>query len=260
MDGSQNPVVLYFFFNRRWPDKSHSDSAYRAFVSQVLQQCHFDEVILDAFTFSMMSNDSGQSVASRESLHELLARATQYLGELFIVLDAVDECVEPNEFLNELFELISKSRLKLLVFSRPNVGISRKRIKARRSFLITRDSTKRGLITFFTSRVQQLLDGNLLSMSSSKQEMVAQLVHGADGMFLWGRLMISHLSSLGLGITRRLRTIQDIRPEASDRSNYQSHRPGALARTSPVEASFSMDTLFKIRSHRRSIERYSHIN
>jgi hypothetical protein len=173
IDKIPKPVILYFFFNQRSPGKSHKESAYRALLSQVLQQCRFDEAILDMYTFSMMSNDSGQTVASQENLHEILNRASQYLGQLFIVLDAVDECLESDDFLKEFLKIVSKSRTKLLVFSRPNVGILRRRVKASQLLLITRDSTKRDLTMFFTSRVQQLLDENLLPRTFSSVELVA---------------------------------------------------------------------------------------
>jgi len=74
---------------------------------------------MNAFTYAMQR--SPQATASEGDIINLLHIAVRLIPDLHMVVDGVDECREPEEFLLEFLPLLSKTSTKVLFFSRPNV-------------------------------------------------------------------------------------------------------------------------------------------
>jgi hypothetical protein len=165
----------------------------------------------------MAGHFTSQNVASQHVLLDLLKKASLGLDELFIVLDGLDECERPDNTVKDILEAIKHSTAKLLIFSRPNVAFMRENFGAGRSISVTRDLTRRDLENFFAPRIAQLKSDRILPTTPPDWDLVAQLLHGADGMFLWARLMMSFLTSPALRPSMRLRVIENLtHPEGLD--------------------------------------------
>jgi hypothetical protein len=69
----------------------------------------------------------GGSQPSVESLHATLLLILQAFDDVFVILDALDECVERKELLKWIMEMTSwrKGKLRLLATSRPVEGIAK---------------------------------------------------------------------------------------------------------------------------------------
>ncbi|TAQ84117.1 hypothetical protein B7494_g7557 [Chlorociboria aeruginascens] len=215
---NKDPNVCYFFFTQKSsPQKIRPIDAYRSFIAQLLQQYQSEYWLLDACSYAMTDKNKGQDTASANDLLELLKLAFGLPGPFYLVLDGVDECSEPDSFLKKLFQVLGTSQAKVLIFSRPNVGFLGKRMALERSIPITRESSKHDLNLFFTVRIEELQDDDSLPSSVSCKQLVERLLQGADGMFLWARLMMSYLASDSHVPASRLRTIMALEnPEHLD--------------------------------------------
>jgi hypothetical protein len=90
--------LLYFYFNFTDTTKQTLDSLLRSFIYQV----YCKQVRSHALLNSLLSScDDGRRQPTCESLYNLFLRMVEQIGEVWIVLDALDECStrrgSPNE-------------------------------------------------------------------------------------------------------------------------------------------------------------------
>lgn len=215
--------VGYFFFEYgKQGSSSHSD-ALRALLAQILQQSIDNNAVLDCFAFVMSSKHrEGQNVSTRQELSELLSMLIEHLkivyqGTVYLVLDGIDECDEPDDLLLQLWKMRLHSNLRVIFFSRPNVGFLRRFLVYDQTITVGPLSTRADLHTYFQSSLQYLLQLRLLPSTINMQELITNLQTGADGMFLWARLMMSYLRSPAFSPARRIAVILALQtPERLD--------------------------------------------
>jgi len=82
---------------------------------------------------------------------------------------------------------------------------------------IDRASTSGDIRIYLTKQIDMLIDDELLPHTAEPSRLVDHLIQGADGMFLWARLMMAYLNSTSLTQAQRFRTITDVTiPEGLD--------------------------------------------
>ncbi|KAI0379047.1 hypothetical protein F5Y04DRAFT_290521 [Hypomontagnella monticulosa] len=114
---------LYFYFDITDPEKKHFQGAIRSLISQLYYQRKDVRKYLD----SLHSDDGIQT--SLESLCTTFQNMVQQTDEVWIVLDALDECSSQNGNRDTLLRFIQTIRdlqmnIHLLVTSRPEQDIS----------------------------------------------------------------------------------------------------------------------------------------
>jgi hypothetical protein len=151
---------------------------------------------------------SPQQIASSNNLQDLVRIAANCIPNLFIVVDAVDECESPDEFGEDLIRLFRGTSAKILLFSRPNVRSLQRAVQE--EFRITISKLNRPDIHLYcTGRINGLIKANLLPADiPSVTEMADWMASGADGMFLWARLMFIYLESEALAPPGRAPTVR----------------------------------------------------
>lgn len=209
-------IVCYFFFSYAKPETRSVKNAYRSILAQVLRQCRQDNSIVDIFSFATYSDKSAQRYASEEELIELLSVVSQHLENTYLILDGIDECDNPDIIIKKLTAALEGSNVKVVLFSRPNVHILMKAVRL--NFItIERAMVEADLKLYFLRQVESLQDDRLISTSHPREDLVTHLLSGADGMFMWARLMISYLKSPALGPESRLASIKTLNsPENLD--------------------------------------------
>ncbi|KAL9121120.1 MAG: hypothetical protein Q9187_002326 [Circinaria calcarea] len=216
-DAHSRVVLCYFFFNRNDPMSTISISALRPITAQILQQSRQDNNLLDKISFSMADMTGGQMVASQSELVELLRVCLQCLPKVYIVLDAIDECEDNQALIRNLSKTSIGSSAKILFLSRPNVASLRTAVTDDCRVTIDEQGIRRDIELYLSRKIDLLLSEGLLCETSAKAELLAHLVLGADGMFLWARLMVVYLNSPGLTRAQRLRTFKEVKlPEGLD--------------------------------------------
>ena len=185
-------------------------------MAQILQQCRQDDSLLTKISFSMANVTGGQIIASQSELVELLHVCLQGRPKVYVVLDALDECEDSQALIRNLNRACQGSCVKTLFLSRPNVASLRTVVKDNR-IILNKQGIRHDVELYLSRKVDLLLSENLLCQTSSKRELLAHLGLGADGMFLWARLMVAYLNSPGRPRSQRLRTFKEVKlPEGLD--------------------------------------------
>jgi hypothetical protein len=211
------PLVSYFFFDYGVPNTCHRDQAYRAILSRLLERFQTDNDILELFSFPITECNDGQLTATTEELLGLITTLAARVDRWYIVIDAVDECEDSSDLLSELFRALEDRPTKLLLFSRPNVRLLRQKVKTPQILTISRSSVEADLRLFFDTELQDLQERGIIPCDIQREELVEYLITGADGMFQWARLMITHLQSEALTEWERISIIRKLTtPEKLD--------------------------------------------
>ena len=117
----------------------------------------------------------------------------------------------------DLWKLRYIQGLRIVVFSRPSVGFLRRTLNAEQSIYLTPASLATDLEIYFRRNLVHLQYLRLLPPVLAIEELIADLLLGANGMFLWARLMMSYLRSPALSSSQRLSTISNLEtPERLD--------------------------------------------
>lgn len=127
-----------------------------------------------------------------------------------LILDAIDECNNVRTLSEVLVKLSTRWSTKIILFSRYSVHNLIQSVPSRIQVAIGRDLVSKDIQSFFSHAVENLLEDGLLMPLSDVVHIVTQLVTGADGMFLWARLIVNFLNLTVLTPARRLRVITDV--------------------------------------------------
>jgi predicted RNA-binding Zn ribbon-like protein len=177
--------VSYFFFeyNARDGFPPPRDFAYRAILAQLLHRFQKDEDILEVFSFALTNRRDGQTRATPDELLELIRALATRIDRWFIVIDAVEECDESDTLILELNKALGDRPTKLLLFSRPNVRFLRQKMKQPQILMINRSSVAADLRLYFNTHLQRLQDLGIIPSHACREELVENLLTGADRMF-----------------------------------------------------------------------------
>lgn len=156
-----------------------------------------------------------------------------------VILDGVDECTDSESFSQALLGLSNRlPSLRLLILSRVNVSSLKLAVPPGRRFAMQKRKTRPDIYRFFAEKLEDMVEDGLLPEASltdeDKASLTEHLCKGADGMFLWARLMIRCLRSAHLTRQRRLRMIREVNlPEGLEKMYERIvaviHAPGSHA-------------------------------
>jgi len=202
--------VVYFFFKSDDVRQRDPAAAYRSVLAQILQLHRQNQDIIDKFAFAHEASEGSLSATSGE-LVELFQMCLQDLGHVYLILDGIDECDDNPSLIRNLRWIAGHCSAKILLFSRLNVASLSRMVPKDFRLAVDRTSTNGDIRLYLTSQINQMIDEDLLLPVEETSSLVDHLVRGADGMFLWARLMISFLRlPYLLTPAHRLRAIKDV--------------------------------------------------
>ena len=209
--------MYYFFFRIGSPRADLSLEAYRSILAQMLHTHREDPSVVDRFNFAIFKSRLGQEKASRKELIELFRLCSYGQHQHFIILDGIDECADNAQFVQDLREMGLSLRTKIIMFSRHNVRGLRDHIPETQQLAIQR-SNAADIELYLQRRLSNFVDQETIPQDPSVSGLAAHLSIGADGMFLWARLMIDYLASDALTPQQRVDTILEVSmPEGLDK-------------------------------------------
>lgn len=169
-------------------------TAYRSILAQILHNHRQDEKLINKFDFVMTeeSESSGSIHASMQELWELVRLFLQN-SKTFLILDGIDECEDNQLLVKEMIELSESSPTKILLLGRINTESLIRAIPASSQITLARKTVDEDIRLFISAQICLLIRENLLPQSSDPEILVSNLSKGADGMFLWAKLMINYL-------------------------------------------------------------------
>jgi hypothetical protein len=205
-------LTTYFFFEYNGNDgkPASRDKAYRALLSRLMHQFTDNEDILEAFSFAISTKQRhGQMTATTEELIDVLRIMASRVDLWYIIIDGVDECETVDELLLDLNKAFKELPVKVLLFSRPNVRFLRQNMKPRQVMTVSRHNQE-DLRGYFNHHLERFQNLGIIPHTANVGQLVDALLIGADGMFQWARLMITHLQSEGLRPWQRVNVIETL--------------------------------------------------
>ncbi|KAF3018203.1 hypothetical protein E8E14_012213 [Neopestalotiopsis sp. 37M] len=210
-------ATFYFFFDYNNPKQTTIGALYSAILAQILHSRRDDTEILDKFLFIQYSptHSFGQLFATDEELFDLICICANNYGPLTFVIDGVDEADDPNAVSESLLVLAQTASVKLIYFSRPNINYLREVIPEENRVSFTRSTIDHDIRSFLEWKLCEMINARKLPVTKDLSELSETLLHGADGMFLWAKLMIKYLESPVWSPSARVAKIRSVNyPEA----------------------------------------------
>lgn len=219
-ESSQNPghgqFVCYFLFESGLNGANTKITAYRAFLSQILQSHQSMDGVLDAFTFVRDCKSHGQQRATESEMLDLLRFMCRLVDKVVFILDGIDECEDQRDLITDMLSLSSIPSTHLMFFSRPNVPDLLRLVPRHRRFHLD-GRTIGDVQTYIQMKMVDLDQRGLLPEGIENTDLSARLARRAAGMFLWITLMMAYLFSPCLTTFERLEALEETNlPEGLD--------------------------------------------
>jgi hypothetical protein len=180
-------VIVYFYFDFKDTRKQDPKSMLRSLLYQVLQQISAVPHCLNAL---YLSCKDGQQQVSLHALLEVAEQTIKDLKQIYVVLDALDECKNRAELLDVL-KMVAGWRLRnlhLLMTSRkePEIESSLETyVDAQHQICLQSDLVDKDISLYVQHRLSS--DKSLIKWSQDiavRQEIEAALMRGAHGMYV----------------------------------------------------------------------------
>lgn len=197
--------------------------AYRAIATQILEHFSCFEKISNLFALGIGDGAILQT-ASENEVVETISQCLPHLSDLYLVVDAIDECSHGDRLIRQLSKWCESSSLKVIVLSRPDVAILRRDIPKDRQIELGGAQVNADIACYFESEVEILVQDGLLSEDVDQAHIVSHLVSRAEGMFLWAHLIIGYLNGPAMTRAQRLVTIMERNTEGLDQLDQMYKR------------------------------------
>ncbi|KAJ9316618.1 hypothetical protein DTO271D3_3125 [Paecilomyces variotii] len=196
-------VVAYYFFNRPIGQDT-AGLAFRSILVQLLQSLRHETIAVDIASTLCDRKVIGQRRATDNEVVAVLCLLFKRFPSS-IVIDAVDECSDPNNFLNRICDLTHGfESTSFVIFSRPTIEIPES-WEGKFDILNLRGEHNAGDLTLFVKcKVEELLP------TACSDVYVEKIVPRANGMFLWVKLLIKFLQLRRLTVNQRLDAIENL--------------------------------------------------
>ncbi len=205
------PAIYYYFFDNQSPTSCRPSDAYRSIVAQMLWENREDPELLHCLTFIMAEKSQGQLIATETELFDILRLCLP--ENAILIIDGIDECSNSESFVESLLRLSNSApELRQILFSRVNVPALELSVPLGQIFTMPKAKIGLDIYRFFLVKLEDMIDDKLLPDTSTdqKETLADRLCRGADGMFLWARLMIRCLCSPYLTKQYRLKMISEV--------------------------------------------------
>ncbi|KAK8123233.1 hypothetical protein PG984_011903 [Apiospora sp. TS-2023a] len=235
VEGVEARNVLYFFYKSN-EGLTTMDQMYRSLLAQIVDSRFDPQAAETSIEYALSSRQQGQIRGSPLTIRDLFFILLGRFPGFYIVVDAIDECQPKDRYeehdqalrqeLQIFYDGVVSTGTRLAVLSRPNVwGLSNlSTAQPMQSVSITPAMLSEDLRQYCLRGLCDLCDNGFLPPMEPEPlgDLCSTLLMGADGMFLWVRLMFSYLRSPVLAPPSfaprvRLQAIRDLRyPESLD--------------------------------------------
>ncbi|RAH45299.1 Pfs, NACHT and Ankyrin domain protein, partial [Aspergillus brunneoviolaceus CBS 621.78] len=210
---SSGLAYIYCAFDR------HSEQTIENLLSTLIKQLSKGQPSLPDAVKELFSNHQRYSTRpSCEELSRTLLAVTSIHKQVFIVVDALDECQSSDgrlrQLLSQIFALQSKANINFLATSRPIPEIEK---QFKTCITQTIRASEKDIRSFISGRMSQLPDF-INDNSALQEEIKVKIIEVANGMFLIVRLYLDSLR--GLHAPRAVRTALERLPRGSDAYDY----------------------------------------
>lgn len=170
--------------------------------------------------------------ATKQEVVSLINVILYRLDDVFLIFDGVDECSDTEDFFGCLREAtvsypvagssttnktcrtenggtVLGTRLKVALFSRPDLKIPREQERKASWVKLQPDQNFLDIRTYFSQNLLELVDEQLITQSSAPQQLAHSLSQRADGIILWAKLLIEFIKCDTFSPQERLELMND---------------------------------------------------
>lgn len=215
------PSVAFFHYSQLDRSKLQTpDIALRAIAEQLIHEKRNNRLTLDALSLIQEDQGSGQRYSSTKDVMGVLDLLLRQ-HRVFIVVDGVDECHDPQGLLELIRSLCLDHDCRCILLGRPDIRIPNEWYTYQSKICwtvdldhsIVSDDIARYLEDQFQQFTFRGLFGRRISgvadlLKQTRPDLFLNLASAAEGMFLWGRVLANLLSSPAMSPAARLRSIQ----------------------------------------------------
>ena len=192
-DESRPCKVLFFFCKNADADKNSSMAIVRSLLYQLYQ------ALRDRDSDSSLNEDIGHAIGisgqkkavSFTSVWDIFSNHVQRLPSVMLIIDALDECRDPDVLITSLQSLKVSQNVNVIVTSRKEAHLH-KALGSSESFEITEEDVNADIVAFVEAKVAA---SPRLSHPSVRDVTIRRLCTDHGGMFLWVYLMLKELKS-----------------------------------------------------------------
>lgn len=183
--------VFYFLFRSTDIDKNSTIAAARSLLYQLYKNRRSaDTALVDDIEAHL--NESGQNRAKNYTIiWNLFCTYAINVTNLIIVIDALDECIEPGIFIRDLRKLSKDSAIQVVVTSRREKEL----VENLRDWMPIEMGSKEVAADIAAFLEHKVSTSSKLSHPLVRSSVLKLLLSRSKGMFLWVALMIKDLKS-----------------------------------------------------------------
>lgn len=186
-------MVFYFFCKNTDVDKSTPTAVVRSLLYQLYKSVKDQKASqsLNSGLGAALDQSGQQSAVNFTVLWQLFSTHVIHLTPATIVLDALDECQNPDQLIEGLKELSEVGSLKIIVTSRKEVYLHQE-LDNVSSIEIASEDIDADIAAFVEAKVKA---SSRLSHPLVRDLVIMKLCNAHDGMFLWVYLVLKELKS-----------------------------------------------------------------
>lgn len=183
-------ALFYYFCSFQEPSASEMNAVLRSFIVQGLER----KPNLLPHIFATMAASGELHLRSPGRILSLLAELLEPFGVVRIVIDGLDECPDAAELVNSVLRLIESDvlNLNLLAFSREDSALHRA-LDGHVTIAITPDDTMDDMTKYLEESLEDM--EHLFETDEDSKEVKDTILHRANGVFLWVRLVVDSLQN-----------------------------------------------------------------
>lgn len=213
--------VVFFHFSELDKRKPQTTSvALRAIAEQLIHHHRHNRATVDALRMVEMETGSGQRRSSDNDIRMLIDILLRQ-HPTFIVVDGIDECADAERLLEEVRALCTSHDCRFILLGRPNIQLPDRWSFYEtpvRNILLTPELIDSDIQVYLDAQLDVLARKGLFGiatrsstqlMERSRHDLLAHLGRKAEGLFLWARLLINLLSSVGLSPAERMSILEE---------------------------------------------------
>jgi hypothetical protein len=146
-------------------------------------------------------------VATDAEVFQCLHLLLKFISGATLLFDRVDECSDTDSFLTTIQQLSSDTGVKVLLLGRPHINVSD--LSGHCNIDLEPWQNVNDIKIYLQLKIGHLHRNQLLPKGSDCDEVSITLACRAQGMFLWARLVVQHLSNKSLSPRERRDVIFD---------------------------------------------------
>ncbi|KAL9110201.1 MAG: hypothetical protein Q9227_005262 [Pyrenula ochraceoflavens] len=195
-EASPSTSVVYFFCDHRDSNKRELQHFLAVGIIQLLDQHPHNGDAIDLFREH--HENMAKPVSVEEQL-EIFTRLSQMLSDLYVVIDALDECKRPDEFVNGLRHFMTTSdTARVLITGRNDYSLGHSIHDFSMHRIALEQNVESDISAFVAYEINARIDARKLKIRSPdlKKKIIHTLSRHSDGMFLWAAFQLDLICRL----------------------------------------------------------------